>query len=92
MKSHDSEPSADLYNRVRAGFILQGLNLSTWCKKQGIHQSHAKGCLIGMWDGPKGCSLRNRLIEAANIDKIPKLSDRNHAYSHSSSDSQEGVA
>jgi len=69
----DVEPSADLYNRVRAGFILQGSNLSAWCKEQGLHPTNAKACLVGMWGGPKGTELRERILRDA---KIPPRTDK----------------
>lgn len=67
MNHCDTEPSSDLYNRVRCGFILQGSNLSTWCKENDVHPTNAKACLIGMWGGPKGKELRDRILKAAKI-------------------------
>ncbi|GGK08733.1 hypothetical protein [Luteimonas terricola] len=64
------EPSKDLYLRVRAGFVLQGTTLQTWCRQNGTHSSNAQRALIGSWDGPKARELRSRVIKAAHIEEI----------------------
>tara|TARA_R110001583_G_scaffold192056_1_gene358156 strand:- start:203 stop:436 length:234 start_codon:yes stop_codon:yes gene_type:complete len=70
MNKGSAEPSVELYNRVRAGFILQGSNLSSWCKEQGLHPTNAKACLVGMWGGAKGRELRERILRDAKIPQI----------------------
>lgn len=64
------EPGKDLYRRVRAGFVLQGTSLQTWCRQHGTHASNAQRALIGSWDGPSAKDLRRRVIKAARIEEI----------------------
>jgi hypothetical protein len=79
MSMPNVQPSVDLYNRVRAAFILRDSNLSSWCKAEGIHQTNAKACLVGMWGGPKGSALRARIIKASGM-VIPSSSEsENHS-------------
>lgn len=60
-------PSRELYNQVRAGFIIKGDTLSVWCRENGISPTNAKQCLMGSWDGPKAKTLRKRIIKASRI-------------------------
>lgn len=70
MKSSQLLPGQELYNRVRAGFILQNTSLGEWCRNHGVIQSNAKACLHGSWGGPKGNELRKRLIHASKMDNL----------------------
>ena len=67
MNFNEYSPSLDLYHRVRAGFVLQGDSLGTWCRKRSICPNNARSALVGNWNGPKGQALRKRLIEASGI-------------------------
>jgi hypothetical protein len=63
-----NSPSRDLYNRVRGGFVTNGLTLSEWCKSQKVNPQNALACLVGTWNGPKALILRKKLIEAAGLE------------------------
>lgn len=63
-------PGQELYNRVRAGFILQNTSLGEWCRNHGVTQTNAKSCLHGTWGGPKGIELRERLIKESNMENL----------------------
>jgi len=70
MKTTQLLPGQELYNRVRAGFILQNKSLGEWCRLNKLSQTNAKACLHGTWDGPKGIELRERLIKESNIEHL----------------------
>lgn len=72
-------PSPELYAKVRSAFILRHTNLNSWCKEEGIHQTNAKACLIGLWDGPKGKALRARIIEASGMSVSSPIEPDNHS-------------
>ncbi len=63
------EPSRGLYNKVRGGFIAQGISLSKWCEMNDLNTQNAHSCLIGTWNGPKAKKLRHRLVDASGISK-----------------------
>jgi len=63
-------PGQELYNLVRAGFILQNTTLGAFCRKNGLSQTNAKACLHGTWDGPKGRKLREFLTDSSNIETL----------------------
>lgn len=67
MNSNCTAPSLDLYNMVRAGFVVRGTTLHGWCRNQGISMGNARDCLLGAWNGPKGRELRMRLVEESGI-------------------------
>jgi len=69
MNTNNTIPGHELYMKVRGSFIMQNNNLSQWCRANGVKPQHARACLIGSWNGPKGKKLRNQLIEAAGLDK-----------------------
>lgn len=70
MSTNQLLPGQELYNRVRAGFILQNTTLGEWCRKNGVLQTNAKACLHGTWGGTKGQELRERLIKISNIENL----------------------
>lgn len=70
MKSNQLLPGQELYNHVRAGFILQNTSLSEWCNENKVNHSNSKNCLYGAWDGPKAKDLRQKLIDASNIENL----------------------
>ncbi|OQW67454.1 MAG: hypothetical protein BVN35_20325 [Proteobacteria bacterium ST_bin11] len=70
MSAKELLPGLELYNRVRAGFILQNSSLGEWCRNNGIQQTSAKACLHGTWGGPKGMAMRDRLIKDSNIEHL----------------------
>ncbi|XAI95383.1 hypothetical protein [Leptolyngbya phage Lsp-JY19] len=60
-------PGPDLVKQVRAGFVLKGTSLGRWCREEKIPPQHARLCLLGGWNGPKGKALRSRLLQAAGL-------------------------
>ncbi|MDO6525787.1 hypothetical protein Q4519_08825 [Motilimonas sp. 1_MG-2023] len=73
MNVNTLQPSRELYNQVRAAFILKGSSLSSWCGSNDIKQQNAMSCLVGTWNGPKGKALREKLIMASGISELPEL-------------------
>lgn len=63
------EPGADLYNRVRAGFIACGTSFNKWCQEHGVHRQNARLCLLGAWNGPKAQVLRRMLVTDAGVSE-----------------------
>lgn len=70
MNTNQLLPGQEMYNLVRAGFILQNTSLGKWCRINGFPATNAKACLHGSWGGPKGTNLRERLIKESNIENI----------------------
>lgn len=70
MKTNQLLPGQELYNRVRAGFILQNTSLGEWCRINGFPATNAKACLHGTWAGPKGKYLLERLIKESNMENL----------------------
>lgn len=66
-------PSRDLYNQVRAAFILDNSSLGSWCKDNQVKPQNVMACLVGTWNGPKGKELRSRLIAASSLLDRPAL-------------------
>ena len=60
-------PSLELYQRIRAGLIVQGTTLKAWCRANGYDIVNARAAVIGTWNGPKGQALRARLCKAAGV-------------------------
>ncbi|MEC7308559.1 hypothetical protein [Vibrio crassostreae] len=60
-------PSKELYNKVKAGFIIKGTTLGVWCRESGVKQSNVISCLVGSWDGPKAKILRSKLIMESGV-------------------------
>lgn len=60
-------PSRDLYNRVRAGFVMQGSSLTAWCNKHDVKPQNVLHCLVGSWNGPKSQALREQIAIDAGI-------------------------
>lgn len=67
MKVNQLTPSRDLYNRVRAGFVIQGSSLTAWCNSHGVKQQNILHCLVGSWNGPKSQALREQVVIDAGI-------------------------
>lgn len=61
----------ELVTQVRAGFVLKGTTLGRWCREQGLMPQHARLCLLGGWNGPKGKKLRARLLAEAGLAPAP---------------------
>jgi len=70
MNTNQLLPGQELYNRVRACFILQNTTLGEWCRTNQLSATNAKSCLYGTWDGPKGRELRERIIKESNIEHL----------------------
>jgi hypothetical protein len=67
MKPLDLTPGRALYNRVRAGFVLQDTSLGEYCRKNGASRQNATAALTGAWNGEKAAALRAQLIEASGV-------------------------
>ncbi|KEQ19200.1 hypothetical protein [Endozoicomonas numazuensis] len=65
--SNDFAPGPELYVRVRQGFVGQDSSLNRWCIENGVNRHSAMSCLKGVWNGPKGRALRQKIIEASGI-------------------------
>lgn len=55
------------YQRVRAGFIIQGSTLNQWCSENGTNIQNVRDAFLGRWQGPKANELRQRVTQAAGI-------------------------
>ena len=55
----------DRYQTVRAGFVLQGTNLTHWCRQNGTHIQNVRDAFFGRWKGPKANELADRVFLAA---------------------------
>jgi hypothetical protein len=63
------QPSKELRNAVRAGFVNQDSSLAEYCRGRGICDSNANKALLGKkWNGKKAAELRLELVIAAKID------------------------
>lgn len=63
------KPGRELMEAVRDGMKRKGTPFSTWCYEHGLYPQNARSALTGRWNGPKARQLRDRLIEAAGLDK-----------------------
>lgn len=64
------EPSTDLMNLIRSGFILKGKTMAGWCRENAICPVTARYAVVGKRNGPKAQALRARLIKASNAIKL----------------------
>ncbi len=71
---NDFAPSHNLYLRVRAGFVAQGLTLGGWCRERSINPTNARSALLGAWNGPAGRKLRDELLVASGVVHRSQLS------------------
>lgn len=55
----------DFHARVKAGFVLAGTTLNSWCHKNGVSPSYAHAVLTGATNGPAAQALRQRLLNAS---------------------------
>lgn len=63
------QPSKQLRNAVRAGFVNQDSSLAEYCRNNGICDSNANKALLGKkWNGKKAAELRLELVIASKID------------------------
>jgi len=62
------QPSKELRQQVRAGFIKQGSSLKAYCQDNDIDSSNAAKALVGKWAGVKATELVNSLIDASKAD------------------------
>lgn len=61
------QPGIALHRQVRAGFIRQGITMSTWCREHHVNRPNLISALRGGWRGPKATVLLRRVCEAAGI-------------------------
>ena len=59
-----------LYQYVKAGFMLRGTSLTAWCQANKVNPTNARAALIGSWRGPKAKSLCDRLRRASRVDSF----------------------
>lgn len=59
----------DDYLKVRAGFVARGDSLNRWCRKNGVLRQSAEKALLGIWKGPKGQAMRQRLLREAGVSR-----------------------
>ena len=65
---NSEQPSKDLYNKVKASFIMKNTTLGAWCREVGLKQQNVMTCLIGSWNGPKAKELRMKVINASGLN------------------------
>lgn len=65
MTIHTTTPGRQLYNEVRAAFIVQGSSLHAWCAANGMERVQARGILLGERNGPISKKKRKQIIAAA---------------------------
>ena len=80
MNHNHLKPGPELYLLVRQGFIWQNTSLNRWCNENNVGRRNAEAALKGMWNGPKGQSLRASIISAAKVESIvmPSSVDAQH--------------
>jgi hypothetical protein len=64
----DMREKTDLISRVRAGFIMRGTSLHSWCREHGVYPSNANACLTGRWRGKRGVALKASICRAAGVE------------------------
>lgn len=74
MDINELKPGPELYLRVRAGFVAQGLTLTGWCRQEGHNPTGARSALVGAWNGPAGRKLRDELLVASGVVHRSQLS------------------
>lgn len=55
------------YQKVRAGFIVQGTTLNVWCIENGTRIQNVRDAFFGRWRGPGADDLRRRVLAAARV-------------------------
>ena len=82
MENFTVVPGKELYNHVRAAFIIKDKTINEWCRENNISLANAKSCLHGAWDGPKGRELRVRIIkESGAMVLLMKTNEGQHGSS-----------
>ena len=56
------------YQKVRAGFIVQGTTLTQWCQSNGTHIQNVRDAFFGRWIGPKATELIKRVTLAIGAE------------------------
>lgn len=67
------EPGPLLWQAIKAAFLLKGTTVNGWSKDNDVCSSHVRAAVIGVWNGPKGIALRNRVIQEAGLLKMEKV-------------------
>lgn len=60
-------PPSNLYDAVRAGFVVQNTTLNKWCKSNGVLLETARQTLAGLRRGDDAEKLRQRIMRAAGV-------------------------
>lgn len=63
-------PSVELHQEVRSAFVKKGTSLNKWCEENNIDPRHARQAMYGVWNGPKGQALREKVLLASGITEI----------------------
>ena len=66
----DIEKGQELYDAVKAGFILRGTTLATWCRNNGMLAANARQALMGSWAGPAAHRLVSKMVAASQADQL----------------------
>jgi len=64
------QPSQELLNQVKAGFVRQGTTLAAYCRDNNIDGGNVYRLLRGDWNGKKAKAIRSQLITASRIDDL----------------------
>lgn len=63
-------PGQDLLDAVKAGFVLQGKTMASWCNQHAVCRINARTALLGKRNGPKANALRARMIKASRASEL----------------------
>jgi lambda repressor-like predicted transcriptional regulator len=60
-------PDEKMRRRIRAGLILRGTSIATWCRENGADDDNLHKVLNGKWRGAKAAMLLARIERAAGL-------------------------
>ena len=55
------------YQRIRGGFVTQGISLNAWCRLNGTHIQNVRDAFLGRWNGPQAVALVDKVAKAAGV-------------------------
>lgn len=64
------QTEGDLYQAVRAAFMLKGTSLAQWCKENNVLLETARQTLAGLRRNSEAIELRQRLMRAAGVEAV----------------------